>query len=311
MTAAPMSRLRANGLLLLAALIWGSAFVGQVQGMAGVGPLTFTSLRFVLGALVVAPLAWREWHGLRTAGQPPGRAHSAWITLLGSLLCIGVVMQQIGLMGTSVTHAGFLTALYVPLVPLLAWLFQRQVPHWTVGMAMLGCLAGTWLLTGAGALPTLSTGDAWVLASALPWSVHVLLIGQVANRLQGAYLLACGQFVVCALVSGVLGLATEPISAEGLRLAAGAIAYTGILSVGVGFTLQVVGQRHAPPADAAIILSSETVFAALFGALLMGDRLTSAGLVGCAMILGGILLVQAMPLLRSRAAVAPLNLPTP
>ena len=311
MTAAPMSRLKANGLLLLAALIWGSAFVGQVQGMAGVGPLSFTSLRFVLGALVVAPLAWREWHGLRAAGQPPGRAHAAWIALLGSLLCIGVVMQQIGLMSTSVTNAGFLTALYVPLVPLLAWLFQRQVPHWTVWVAVPGCLAGTWLLTGAGALASLSAGDAWVLASALPWSVHVLLVGQVANRLRGAYLLACGQFVVCALISGVMALVTEPISAEGLRIAAGAIAYTGILSVGVGFTLQVVGQRHAAPADAAIILSSETLFAALFGAVLMGDRLTSGGLAGCAMILGGILLVQALPLLKSRASIAPAHLPTP
>lgn len=311
MTTAPMSRLRANGLLLLAAVIWGSAFVGQVQGMAGVGPLAFTGLRFLLGALVVAPLAWREWRGLRAAGQPPGRAHAAWIALLGSLLCIGVVMQQIGLMSTSVTNAGFLTALYVPLVPLLAWMFQRQVPHWTVGLALLGCLAGTWLLTGASALQSLSVGDAWVLASALPWSVHVLLIGQVANRLQGAYLLAFGQFVVCALVSGVLGLATEPITAEGLRIAAGAIAYTGILSVGVGFTLQVVGQRHAPPADAAILLSSETVFAALFGAALMGDRLSAAGLAGCAMILGGILLVQAVPLLQSRTAITPVKLPTP
>jgi drug/metabolite transporter (DMT)-like permease len=141
--------------------------------------------------------------------------------------------------------------------------------------------------------------------------VHVLLVGQVANRLRGAYLLACGQFVVCALISGVMALVTEPISAEGLRIAAGAIAYTGILSVGVGFTLQVVGQRHAAPADAAIILSSETLFAALFGAVLMGDRLTSGGLAGCAMILGGILLVQAMPLLKSRASAAPAHLPTP
>lgn len=311
MTPAPMSRLQANGLLLLAALIWGSAFVGQVQGMAGVGPFSFTSLRFGLGALVVAPLAWREWRGLRAAGHPPGRAHAAWITLMGSLMCLGVVLQQIGLMGTSVTNAGFLTALYVPLVPLLAWGFQRAAPHWSVWVAVLACLAGTALLTGAGALQPRSTGDAWVLASALPWAVHVLLVGQVANRLRGPYLLACGQFLVCAAISGVFGIASEPISAEGLRIAAAAIAYTGILSVGVGFTLQVVGQRHAPPADAAIILSSETVFAALFGAALMGDRLSSAALAGCAMILGGILLVQALPLLKARLGAAPIKLPTP
>ena len=284
----PMSRLRANALLLLAALIWGSAFVGQSLGMAGVGPLTFTGIRFVLGALVVAPLAWFEFQRL------------------GGLLCIGVVMQQVGLVTTSVTNAGFLTALYVPLVPLLAWVFQRQLPHWSIWPAAAGCLAGTWLLTGA-SLQTLAAGDWWVLASALPWAVHVLLVGQVANKIRGAYLLAFGQFAICAVASGGLGLATETINTDGLRAAAGAIAYTGILSVGVGFTLQVIAQRHAHPADAAIILSSETVFAALFGAWLMGDRLSLTGLAGCALILTCILAVQVLPLLHQRWATRPIT----
>ena len=299
MNTAALSRLKANGLLLLVALIWGSAFVGQALGMAGVGPLTFTGLRFALGALVVAPLAWREWQTLRAAGQMPGRAEARWIALLGGLLCAGSVLQQLGLMTTSVTNAGFLTALYVPLVPVLAWFFQRQLPHWSVWPAALGCLVGVWLLTGA-SLQSLSTGDGWVLVSALPWAVHVLLVGQVANKMRGVYLLACGQFVVCALVSGGLGLVFEATSADGLWAAAGAIAYTGFVSVGVGFTLQVIGQRHAQPADAAIMLSSETVFAALFGAWIMGDRLGPTGLAGCALILGCILAVQVVPVLRWR-----------
>ena len=289
-----LSRLQANGLLLLAAVIWGSAFVGQAWGMDGVGPFTFTGVRFALGTLVVAPLAWREWQQLRVHGQAPSRAEALWVLLLGALLCCGVVLQQIGLISTTVTNAGFLTALYVPLVPLLGWLLQRQQPHWHVWPAAAGCLAGTWLLTGASA-STLSVGDIWVLASALPWAAHVLLVGQVANRLRGAFVLACGQFAVCAVVSGALGLALEPITLDGLARAAGAIAYTGLLSVGVGFTLQVVGQRHAPPADAAIILSTETVFAALFGAWFMGDRLTTSGLVGCALILACVLVVQWLP----------------
>ena len=292
-----MSRLKANALLLLAAVIWGSAFVGQAWGMDSVGPLTFTGLRFLLGTLVVAPLAWREWQQMTAAGHPPGRAHAQWIVLLGCLLCTGVVMQQVGLMTTSVTNAVFLTALYVPLVPVLAWAFQRQAPHWTVWPAAAGCLAGTWLLAGMSSQP-LQAGDGWVLASALPWAVHVLLVGQVANRLRGAYLLACGQFAVCAVIALGLGMATEPIDLDGLRSAAGAIAYTGVLSVGVGFTLQVVGQRHAPAADAAIVLSSETVFAALFGAAFMGDQLGAAGVAGCALILLCILLVQALPMLK-------------
>ena len=289
-----MPRLQANALLLLAALIWGSAFVGQAWGMDSMGPLTFTGLRFVLGAAVVAPLAWREWQSMVAAGNPPGGDHARGIMLLGSLLCAGVVMQQVGLMTTTVTNAGFLTALYVPLVPVLAWALHRQPPHWTVWPAAAGCLVGTWLLTGASP-QSLRAGDLWLLASAAPWAVHVLLVGQVANRLRGAYLLACGQFVVCAVIALLLGLATEPIDLDGLRRAAGAIVYTGVLSVGVGFTLQVVGQRHAQPSDAAIVLSSETVFAALFGAAFMGDRLGPIGLAGCGLILLCIVLVQTVP----------------
>jgi drug/metabolite transporter (DMT)-like permease len=298
-TAGGLSRAQSGALLLLAALIWGSAFVGQALGMAGVGPFTFTGIRFLLGALVVLPLALRESRQLRTEGHHRGRTDAAWIALLGTLLCTGVVLQQIGLVTTTVTNAGFLTALYVPFVPLLAWALQRQLPHWSVWPASVGCLAGTWLMTGA-SLQQLSAGDLWVLASTLPWALHVLLVGRIANRLRGAYTLACGQFFVCAVQSGAVGVLTEPITADGLRTAAGAILYTGIVSVGIGFTLQVVGQRNAHPADAAIILSSETVFAAFFGALFMGDRLGTSGFAGAALILACIIAIQVQPLLAAR-----------
>jgi drug/metabolite transporter (DMT)-like permease len=294
-----MGRWQANGLMLLAAVIWGSAFVGQVKGMDGVGPLAFTGLRFLLGAAVVAPLAWGEWRRLKASGRTPGAREWRHVGLLGGLLTAGVVMQQIGLTTTSVTNAGFLTALYVPLVPLIAWLIHRESPDWTIWPAALGCLVGTWLLAGGGSLASLDvgSGDVWVIASSLPWAFHVLWVGRVANRMHGAYLLACAQFLVCGVLATVLGLALEPLSWQGIRVAASAIAYTGIVSVGVAYTLQVVGQRHSPPADAAILLSSETLFAALFGAWLMGDRLGPAGLAGCATILASILLVQLHPLL--------------
>lgn len=296
-----MTRLQASGLLLLTSVIWGSAFVGQALGMDSIGPLAFTGIRFLLGTLVVLPLAWREWRQLGAAGHPPGRAEGAQVGGLGLLLCAGVVMQQIGLITTSVTNAGFLTALYVPLVPLLAWGVLRQTPHWTVWPAAVGCVAGTWLLSGAGRVD-IAAGDWWVIASAAPWSAHVLLVGAVANRVRGPFIVACGQFAVCGVIALALALATEPITADGLRQAGWAIAYTGIVSVGIGFTLQVVGQRHAHAADAAILMSSEMVFAAIFGALFMGDRLGSTGLAGCAIILAGILLVQLPPLLRRTPA---------
>ena len=350
-----MPRLQANALLLLAALIWGSAFVGQAWGMDSMGPLTFTGLCFLLGAAVVAPLAWREWRSLVAAGNSPSGEHPKGIALLGSLLCAGVVMQQVGLMTTTVTNAGFLTALYAPLVPVLAWALEKrtpgrptcfsfpsggraphggglrgdlekrtlgrpkrfsspsggwspqggglggdvqlQAPHWTVWSAAAGCLVGTWLLTGASP-QSLQVGDSWLLASAAPWAVHVLLVGRAANRLRGAFVLACGQFLVCAVIALPLGLAIEPIDLDGLRRAAGVIAYTGVLSVGVGFTLQVVGQRHTRASDSAIVLSSKTVFAALFGAAFMGDRLGPTGLAACGLILLCIVLVQTVPALQ-------------
>lgn len=296
-------RLKAALLLLVASLIWGSAFVGQIIGMAGVGPLTFTAARFALGATIVAPLAWIEWRRLERAGRAPGRDAAYRIGLLGLLLAAGAVLQQVGLVSTSATNGGFLTVLYVPLVPLLAWALTNESPHWSVWPAAAGCVAGSAMLTGVGTA-RFSGGDVWVLASALPWALHVLFVGRVANRIGGPFLAACGQFVVCSIAGALAALVSEPISIAGLRAAAGAIAYTGVLSVGIAFTLQVVGQRHAHPADAAIVLSSETVFAAFFGALLLGEQIDSAGLWGCAFILAGILAVQILPLLGRRRSLA-------
>jgi drug/metabolite transporter (DMT)-like permease len=202
-------------------------------------------------------------------------------------------MQQVGMLTTTVTNAGFLTALYIPLVPLLGWILLRHAPHWTTWLAAAGCVIGTWLLAGGAASSSpLKTGDWWVIASSVPWAAHVLFVGRAANRLHGAMLVACGQFVVCAALALLLGLAIEPVGAPGVRLALGAIAYAGVLSVGLAFTLQVVAMRHTRAADAAIVLSTETVFAAAFGAVFMGDRIGAAGIAGCALILASMLMVQ-------------------
>jgi drug/metabolite transporter (DMT)-like permease len=298
-----MTRVQANLLLLVVALIWGSAFVAQSTAMAHVGPMTFTGLRFLIGAAVVLPWALREWRFLGARQLRPGRGDALQIAGLGGLLWLGAVMQQIGIIGTTVTNAGFLTALYVPLVPLLAWWWLGRRPHASVWPASVGCLVGTWMLSGAGQVQ-LQTGDLWVIASALPWAVHVLYVGRVADRMAAPFLLACGQFLVCGLVSLAWAVASESVSAAALGAAARDIAYTGIVSVGIGFTAQVIGQRNTAAADAAIILSSETVFAALFGYALMGDRLNALGWSGCALILACILLVQLLPMWRERVAAA-------
>ena len=290
-----MSRIQANLLLLAVALIWGSAFVAQAEGMAGTGPLTFTGIRFLLGTLVVAPLAWREWRLLAVRRAQPLPSDARGIGALGVLLLLGAAFQQIGITSTTVTNAGFLTALYVPLVPLLAWLMLRTPAHWSVWPTSIGCLAGTWLLSGAHGLD-LVVGDLWVMASSVFWALHVIFVGRIAERLHAPFIIACGQFLVCGVLSLLWALASETITLAGVLQAALPIAYAGLVSVGIGYTTQVVAQRYAQPADAAIILSAETVFAAMFGFLLMGDRLNANGLAGCALILVCIVAVQIAPL---------------
>jgi len=149
---APLSRVSANLLLMLVAVIWGSAFVAQSRGMAHVGPMTFTGVRFLIGALVVSPLMWLEWRRLGRLGQSLDKTDAFKIAGLGSLLLMGAAMQQIGIGGTSVTNAGFLTALYVPLVPVLSWLVLRQAPHWSVWPGAMACVVGAYLLSGAQSL---------------------------------------------------------------------------------------------------------------------------------------------------------------
>ena len=290
-----MTRSQANLLLLAVAIIWGSAFVAQAHGMDGVEPFTFTGIRFLLGVCIVAPLAWRDWRSISRREVPPGRRDLWGVILLGLLLTLGAVFQQIGLVTTTVTNAGFLTALYVPLVPMLSWLIMRVRPHWSVWPNSAGCLVGTWMLSGAGSV-TLSVGDVWVIASSLFWALHVLFVGRIADRIAAPFLVACGQFFVCGVVCLFWGALTETITLEGIPRAAVPILYTGFISVGFAYTGQVVGQRYAAAADAAIILSAETLFAALFGFLLMGDRLSTTGMVGCALIFICIVAVQMMPM---------------
>lgn len=290
-----MSRIQANLLLLATALIWGSAFIAQNRGMADVGPLLFTGVRFLIGALVVAPLAWREWKQQRV---PMARGDAVKIGGLGLLMLMGAALQQIGIQYTSVTNAGFLTALYVPLVPLLSWALLRHLPHWSVWPGALACVAGAWLLSGAEKL-SISTGDLWVAASALPWAFHVLLVGRIADRMNAPFLVAMGQFLVCGTLALAWALVVEPITLAGVRAAMGPMLYGGVLSVGVAFTAQVVAQRHAHASDAAIILSAETVFAAVFGYLMLGERLGTLGLVGCGLILVAMLSIQVLPLVRA------------
>ena len=293
-----MSRPQANLILILVALIWGSAFVAQNLGMKAIGPFAFTGLRFLLGALIVLPLAQREYRRLAQRGQAFNRREWLGCIGLGALLFFGAAFQQIGIVSTTVTNAGFFTALYVPLVPLLGWLLFRHLPHWVVWPASAGCVAGTWLL-GGGELSALNTGDYWVLSSTIFWAAHVLFVGRVASEKGAPITVAMTQFVVCGVLSLLWVSIAEPLSFAQITAASWSILYAGILSVGVAFTLQVVAQRHTHAADASIILSAETLFAAVAGALFLNETLNPLQLGGCALILAGILAVQLVPLAES------------
>ncbi len=298
-----MKRWQADTLLLVVAAVWGVTFAVQSAAMQHIGPLAFTGLRFLVGAAVVAPLAWREWAAGRRQGRRPDGADALRVGGLGLLLCLGAAWQQFGVMATTVTSAGFLTVLYVPAVPILAWALRRQAAGPVIWLSALGCMAGTWLLAGAGRI-AMNTGDAWVLASVLPWALHVLWVGEVARRMAAPFAVACGQFLACGVLSLAWAWVSEPLTLSMIAGAAPAIAFAGLLSVGFGFTAQVVAQRHTRAADAAILLSSETLFAALAGFTLAGDRLDASAWAGAALIFACILVVQLAPLLRTQPAPA-------
>jgi drug/metabolite transporter (DMT)-like permease len=251
-------------------------------------------VRFLLGALVILPLALREYARLETRGVRLNRSDLLAACGLGVLLCLGVVLQQIGIASTSVSNAGFLTALYVPLVPIFAWVVDRQAPHIALWPATIGCFVGTFLLSG-GTFTALNEGDFWVIASTLFWAAHVLWVGRVAARKGTPILVAFTQFVVCGLLATFAALVLETTTIAGLWSALPTILYGGLLSVGIGYTLQVVAQRHTRPAEAAIILSSEVLFAALAGALYLGERLAPIQLVGGLLIFACIVGVQVLP----------------
>ena len=274
-------------LLLLTASIWGFAFVAQRAGMEHVGPFFFNGVRFALGCLPLLPFVLRTATAPRTARLR--RAIPGGL-LAGLFLFVAASLQQVGIVSTTAGKAGFITGLYVILVPILALLLRHRSRRST-WIGALVATAGLYLLSVEPPL-TIARGDALVLVSAFFWAGHVLVIGNLSRRLDWA-MLAFLQFLVCSLLSTALALGTEPIALQQLMEAAVPVFYGGVLSVGVAYTLQVVAQRRAAPGHAAIILSLETVFAALGGWLLLDEEMPLRGLVGCGLMLAGMLISQA------------------
>jgi drug/metabolite transporter (DMT)-like permease len=287
---------RADWLLLLTAAIWGMAFVAQRAGMSHVGPFTFNGIRFFLGALVLMPIIF---HHNRRYPQPPGKEAVLFTNLplssglvTGGVLFFGASLQQIGMVYTTAAKGGFITGLYVILVPIIGLFFGHR-PGWGSWLGSVLATIGLYLLSVNEDL-TFDPGDLWVLAGAFFWAGHVLLIGHLSPRVD-AVQLACAQFLVCSFLSSIVALVMESITLAGIRGGAIPILYGGLMSVGIAYTLQVVAQRDAPPAHASIILSLETVFAAVAGWVILNESLPFRAIGGCVLMLAGMLAVQLLP----------------
>lgn len=284
-----MTRLQADALLLLTAIIWGTAFIAQKTGMNGIGPMGFVGVRFLLSFLVVLPFALRESRrrtALARADLWPGFA-------LCVVFFLAAALQQAGLVTASVTHAGFLTGLYVVFVPFFAWVLFRQRPGRLVWPAAFLALGGVWLLNGARGFEHFVPGDWMVLGCAVFCALQVCLIGTIVQRTYRPLTFCALQYLFTGVAGCILAACFETTDITAYAENMGPLLYAGIASGGIAFTLQAVAQQYSPPSDAAIILSGEALFAALAGYLLLEERMGSAGWSGCALIFAAILMVEA------------------
>lgn len=281
-------RLRANLLLLLAAAIWGFAFVAQRVGMDYVGPFTFNGVRFALGGLSLVPLIFVFRDASRPLADRPVGSTAVGLTA-GAILFVAASLQQIGLVYTTAGKAAFITCLYIVLVP-IAGIFLRHRIGFATWLGSFIAVAGLYLLCVKENF-TVDYGDFLELAGALFWTVHILFIDRFSRRTD-TLKLAFFQFMACSALSLAAAILLEEMTVSAIRQAAAPILYGGLCSVGVAYTLQIVGQKYAPPAHAAIILSLETVFAAVGGYLILGERLGGQELLGCGLMMAGMLISQ-------------------
>jgi len=284
---------KSDALLLTTAIIWGFAFVAQRVGMDYVGPFTFNGIRFAIGGLSLLPLVVMSREQRTAANHILPRPGLKTIMFgggaLGLTLFAGASLQQIGLVYTTAGKAGFITGLYVIIVPILGLIWRQQPGIGTWVGAFLAAI-GLYLLS-INEKFTIELGDFLVLIGAFFWAAHVLIIGWLSPRINPIKL-AFSQYTACSILSLAAASIIEKITPGSIFQAAIPILYGGLLSVGIAYTLQVVAQRDAHPAHAAVLLSLEAVFAAIGGWLILGEIISPRGLVGCGLMLLGMLLSQ-------------------
>jgi drug/metabolite transporter (DMT)-like permease len=292
----PNKAMQANLMMLLAASIWGFAFVAQRVGMETMGPHWFNSLRFFIGVVALTPVViWMDRVKAKSATESPKSSVKTLLmggAVAGFLLFIGATFQQVGLQYTTAGKAGFITGMYIFFVPLIGLFFRMKTGLGT----WLGALIALWglYLLSINEDFTLSKGDTLQLICAVAFAGHVLMIGYLASRMDTVKL-SLVQFFVAGLLAMILALYSEQLTWGMVTSTAVPLLFAGVMSTGIAYTLQTIAQQHAHPSHAAIILSSEGVFAVIGGFLLLNEVLPVQGLLGCGLILAGMLMSQLMP----------------
>ena len=295
-------QLRGSLLLLLGSVIWGAAFVAQRVGMDHLGPYTFNGIRMLLAWLVMVPAAWIfESKAKKSPSytEPDKKEQRTAGLVCGFLLFAASSLQQMGLVTTSAGKAGFITALYVVLVPVAAWLLFRKNPGKIIWLGVAIAVAALWLLCmPAGGGFQLQGGDLLVLGCAVCFTFQILCVDHYAPRVSNVKL-ARDEFLVTGGLSMLIAVFTEQITLDGIREALIPILYAGVMSGAVGYTLQVLGQRDTDPTVASILMCLEAVFAVLTGAIILGEKMTVRETVGCVMMFSAVILAQLSPVISS------------
>ena len=283
---------------LLCTFIWGTTFIAQDTGMDDIGPFTFNSVRFFVGFLAIVPLALMfEAKKLKKEFRFDTKTFVILSFLIGLSLFLGSALQQVALLYTDVANAAFFTIFYVPMVPIIIFIFKKDFLHWSVWPSVILCLIGGYLLTNFQDA-TVRLGDTLVVLGALFWSTHIIFTGMIVKKYNLPLTIGAIQTLLVALFSFIIGLFSEEFVIANILNEIDSILYAGILSGGFAFVLQIYAQRNITPAPAAIIFSLEGVFATIAAWFLLNQILGINNLLGCFFILSGVLLSQLVPLIK-------------
>ncbi|WP_075522166.1 DMT family transporter [Candidatus Pelagibacter communis] len=283
---------------LLCTFIWGTTFIAQDTGMDNIGPFTFNAVRFFVGFLAIVPLAFIfEVKKFKSEFKLDFKTFAILSFLIGLSLFLGSALQQVALLYTDVANAAFFTIFYVPMVPIIIFLFRKKSIHWSVWPSVVLCLIGGYLLTNFHDA-TVRLGDTLVVLGALFWSTHIIFTGIIVTKYNLPLTLGAIQTLLVAIFSFMIGFIYEEFIIKNILNEIDSILYAGILSGGFAFVLQIYAQKNITPAPAAIIFSLEGVFATIAAWFLLNQILGANNLVGCFFILCGVLLSQLLPLIK-------------